>query len=89
MTNKVRKVRHAVIPVAGFGTRMLPLSKSIPKELLPLGNLPVIHYVIEEAIAAGIKHIVLVTHPQKQAIENYFDINVELDEALRDGGKIS
>ena len=89
MTNKVRNVKHAVIPVAGFGTRMLPLSKSIPKELLPLGNLPVIHYVIEEAIAAGIKHIVLVTHPQKQAIENYFDINVELDTALREGGKIS
>ncbi len=82
------KITHAVIPVAGFGSRMLPLSKSIPKELLPLGNLPVIHYVIEEAIAAGIKNIVLVTHPQKQAIENYFDLNVELDDALRDGGKV-
>ena len=89
MNNKVRKVTHAVIPVAGFGSRMLPLSKSIPKELLPLGRLPVIHYVIEEAVAAGIKHIVLVTHPQKQAIENYFDINVELDTALRESGKIS
>lgn len=85
----MKKVMHAVIPVAGFGSRMLPLSKSIPKELLPLGRLPVIHYVIEEAIAAGIKHIVLVTHPQKQAIENYFDINVELDAALRESGKIS
>lgn len=85
----MKKVTHAVIPVAGFGSRMLPLSKSIPKELLPLGRLPVIHYVIEEAIAAGIKHIVLVTHPQKQAIENYFDINVELDTALRESGKIS
>ncbi len=83
------KITHAVIPVAGFGSRMLPLSKSIPKELLPLGNRPVIHYVIEEAIAAGIKNIVLVTHPQKQAIENYFDLNVELDDALRDGGKIA
>lgn len=83
----MNQVTHAVIPVAGFGTRMLPLSKSIPKELLPLGKFPVIHYVIQEAIAAGIKHIVLVTHPQKQAIENYFDINVELDDALRQGGK--
>lgn len=80
-------ITHAVIPVAGFGTRMLPLSKSIPKELLPLGNKPAIQYVIEEAIAAGIKHIVLVTHPQKQAIENYLDINVELDAQLRDKNK--
>ncbi len=85
----MRKITHAVIPVAGFGSRMLPLSKSIPKELLPLGNRPVIHYVIEEAIAAGIKHIILVTHPQKQAIENYFDLNVELDTALRDSGKVA
>ena len=49
----MKKITHAVIPVAGFGTRMLPLSKSVPKELLPLGNLPAIHYVVEEAIAAG------------------------------------
>lgn len=81
------KVRHAVIPVAGFGTRMLPLSKSVPKELLPLGNKPAIEYVIEEAIAAGIEHIVLVTHAQKSAIENYFDINGELDQQLRTKGK--
>ncbi|GAA0323315.1 UTP--glucose-1-phosphate uridylyltransferase [Psychrobacter aestuarii] len=80
-------VTHAVIPVAGFGTRMLPLSKSVPKELLPLGNRPAIHYVVEEAIAAGIKHIVLVGHAQKSAIENYFDINAELDTQLRQKGK--
>lgn len=82
-----KKLTHAVIPVAGFGTRMLPLSKSVPKELLPLGNKPAIQYIIEEAITAGITHIVLVTHPQKQAIENYFDINVELDSQLRCKGK--
>ena len=81
------QVTHAVIPVAGFGTRMLPLSKSVPKELLPLGNRPAIHYVIEEAIAAGIKHIVLVGHAQKSAIENYFDVNAELDNHLRAKGK--
>ena len=81
------QVTHAVIPVAGFGTRMLPLSKSVPKELLPLGNRPAIHYVIEEAIAAGIKHIVLVGHAQKSAIENYFDVNAELDNQLRAKGK--
>ena len=83
----MKKVTHAVIPVAGFGTRMLPLSKSVPKELLPLGNRPAIHYVVAEAIAAGIKHIVLVGHAQKSAIENYFDINAELDNQLRNKGK--
>ena len=83
----MKKITHAVIPVAGFGTRMLPLSKGIPKELLPLGNRPAIHYVVEEAIAAGIKHIVLVGHAQKSAIENYFDINAELDNQLRQKGK--
>lgn len=85
--NSQNKITHAVIPVAGFGTRMLPLSKSVPKELLPLGNRPAIHYVIEEAIAAGIKHIVLVGHAQKSAIENYFDLNAELDTQLRQKGK--
>ncbi|WP_296241896.1 MULTISPECIES: UTP--glucose-1-phosphate uridylyltransferase [unclassified Psychrobacter] len=83
----MQKITHAVIPVAGFGTRMLPLSKSVPKELLPLGNRPAIHYVVEEAIAAGIKHIVLVGHAQKSAIENYFDVNAELDNQLRHKGK--
>ena len=83
----MKKITHAVIPVAGFGTRMLPLSKSVPKELLPLGNRPAIHYVVAEAIAAGIKHIVLVGHAQKSAIENYFDINAELDNQLRHKGK--
>ncbi len=90
MTNSsyyIQPITHAIIPVAGFGTRMLPLSKSVPKELLPLGNRPAIHYVVEEAIAAGIKHIVLVGHAQKSAIENYFDINAELDNQLRAKGK--
>ena len=83
----MKNITHAVIPVAGFGTRMLPLSKSVPKELLPLGNRPAIHYVVEEAIAAGIKHIVLVGHAQKSAIEDYFDINAKLDTQLRHKGK--
>lgn len=81
------KITHAVIPVAGFGSRMLPLSKAVPKELLPLGNKPAIAYVIEEAVASGIKNIVLVNHAQKMAIENYFDINSELDTQLRTKGK--
>lgn len=76
-------VIHAIIPTAGFGTRMLPLSKAVPKELLPLGDKPAIHYVVMEAVRAGIKNIVLVNHAQKSAIENYFDINAELDTQLR------
>lgn len=87
MNFNITPITHAVIPVAGFGTRMLPLSKAVPKELLPLGNKPAIHYVIEEAISAGIKNIVLVNHAQKSAIENYFDINAELDSQLRGKGK--
>ena len=81
------QITHAIIPTAGFGTRMLPLSKAVPKELLPLGNKPAIAYVIEEAVSAGIKNIVLVNHAQKTAIENYFDVNSELDTQLRDKGK--
>lgn len=80
---------HAIIPTAGFGTRMLPLSKAVPKELLPLGDKPAIHYVVTEAVRAGIKNIVLVNHAQKSAIENYFDINAELDSQLRQKGKDS
>lgn len=81
------QITHAVIPCAGFGTRMLPLSKAVPKELLPLGRLPAIAYVVQEAIAAGIKTIVLVSHAQKTAIEQYFDVHAELDHALRSCGK--
>ena len=87
MSASLPALTHAVIPVAGFGTRMLPLSKAVPKELLPLGNKPAIQYVIEEAIAAGLTNIVLVNHAQKTAIENYFDINSELDTQLRQKGK--
>lgn len=80
-------ITHAIIPTAGFGTRMLPLSKAMPKELLPLGDKPAIHYVVMEAVRAGIKNIVLVNHAQKGAIENYFDVNAELDTQLRTKGK--
>lgn len=83
------KLNYAIIPTAGFGTRMLPLSKAVPKELLPLGDKPAIHYVVMEAVRAGIKNIVLVNHAQKQAIENYFDIHAELDSQLRSKGKDS
>lgn len=75
-------VTKAVIPVAGLGTRMLPATKAIPKELLPIVDKPLIQYVVNEAVAAGIKEIVLVTHASKNAIENHFDTTFELEAQL-------
>ena len=72
----------AIIPVAGLGTRMLPATKAIPKEMLTLVDKPLIQYVVNECIAAGIKEIVLVTHSSKNAIENHFDTSFELETML-------
>lgn len=83
----ITTLRKAVIPVAGFGTRMLPATKAIPKEMLPVVDKPMIQYIVDECIAAGIKEIVLVTHSSKSAIENHFDINFELAESLIRGNK--
>ncbi len=80
-------LRKAVIPVAGFGTRMLPATKAIPKEMLPVVDKPMIQYIVDECVAAGIKEIVLVTHSSKSAIENHFDVNFELAESLIRGNK--
>ncbi|MBF1800198.1 UTP--glucose-1-phosphate uridylyltransferase [Alloalcanivorax profundimaris] len=80
-------VRKAVIPVAGFGTRMLPASKSIPKEMLPIVDRPAIDYVVEEAVNAGITEIILVSHASKTAIENFFDGHPELEAQLEAKGK--
>ncbi|AFJ46987.1 UTP--glucose-1-phosphate uridylyltransferase GalU [Shimwellia blattae] len=76
------KVTKAVIPVAGLGTRMLPATKAIPKEMLPLVDKPLIQYVVNECIAAGITEIVLVTHSSKNSIENHFDTSFELEAML-------
>jgi UTP--glucose-1-phosphate uridylyltransferase len=76
------KVTKAVIPVAGLGTRMLPATKAIPKEMLPLVDKPLIQYVVNECIAAGIKQIVLVTHSSKNSIENHCDKSFELESIL-------
>ncbi len=76
------KVRKAVIPVAGLGTRMLPATKAIPKEMLPIVDKPMIQYIVNECIAAGITEIVLVTHSSKNAIENHFDTSYELESTL-------
>lgn len=78
----ILKVTKAVIPVAGLGTRMLPATKAIPKEMLPLVDKPLIQYVVNECIAAGIKQIVLVTHSSKNSIENHFDKSFELESIL-------
>ncbi len=75
-------VRKAVLPVAGFGTRVLPATKAVPKEMLPVVDRPAIQYVVDEALAAGIEHIVFVTGRNKGAIEDYFDHAYELEEAL-------
>ncbi|PSW19480.1 UTP--glucose-1-phosphate uridylyltransferase [Photobacterium sanctipauli] len=78
----MKKITKAVIPVAGLGTRMLPATKAIPKEMLPLVDKPLIQYIVKECIEAGIKEIVLVTHSSKNAIENHFDTSFELEATL-------
>ncbi|QDP01767.1 UTP--glucose-1-phosphate uridylyltransferase GalU [Thalassotalea sp. PS06] len=80
--NAGKSIRKAVIPVAGLGTRMLPATKAIPKEMLPVVDKPLIQYIVNECIAAGIKEIVLVTHSSKNAIENHFDKSFELETSL-------
>ena len=76
-------VRKAVFPVAGFGTRFLPATKAMPKELLPIVDKPLIQYAVEEAIRAGIDTLIFVTGRNKRAIEDHFDANLELELALR------
>ena len=82
-----RKVKKAVFPVAGFGTRFLPATKAMPKELLPIVDKPLIQYAVEEAIAAGIDTLIFVTGRNKRAIEDHFDVNKELELILRSSGK--
>ena len=82
----MRKIRKAVFPVAGFGTRFLPVTKSMPKELLPISEKPLIQYAVEEAVEAGIDTMIFVTGRNKRAIEDHFDSNPELEEALRKKG---
>lgn len=82
-----RPLRKAVLPVAGLGTRVLPATKAIPKEMLPVFDRPAIQYVVDEALAAGIEHVVFVTGRNKSAIEDYFDRAYELEDTLRMKGK--
>jgi len=82
-----KRVRKAVFPAAGLGTRFLPATKASPKEMLPLVDKPLIQYVVEEAVASGIESVIIVTGRGKTAIEDHFDISFELESLLRERGK--
>lgn len=83
----MKRIRKAVFPAAGLGTRFLPATKAQPKEMMPIVDKPLIQYVVEEAIESGIEHIVIVTGRGKQAIEDHFDISFELEHLLEARGK--
>ena len=80
-------VKHAIFPVAGFGTRFLPATKALPKEMLPVVDKPLVQYAVEEAYAAGIRQMIFVTGRHKRAIEDHFDFTFELEDALERAGK--
>lgn len=82
------KVKKAIIPAAGLGTRFLPATKAMPKEMLPIVDKPTIQYIIEEAVASGIEDIIIVTGKNKRAIEDHFDHAFELEATLREKGKV-
>src|SRR5437764_1550121 len=81
------RIDLAVVPVAGQGTRLLPSTKSQPKEMLPVGRKPVVQYVVEELALSGIRRVLFITGPGKSSIENHFDLNMELISLLRESGK--
>lgn len=83
----MKKVTKAIIPAAGFGTRFLPQTKAMPKEMLPIVDKPIIQYVVEEAVAAGITDIIIVTGMHKRSLEDHFDNNMELEARLRENSK--
>ncbi|HLR64348.1 MAG TPA: UTP--glucose-1-phosphate uridylyltransferase GalU [Pseudogracilibacillus sp.] len=83
----MKQVKKAIIPAAGLGTRFLPATKAMPKEMLPIVDKPTIQYIVEEAIASGIEDIIIVTGKTKRAIEDHFDSNFELEKALEESGK--
>ena len=83
----MKKVKKAIIPAAGMGTRFLPATKAMPKEMLPIVDRPTIEYIVEEAILSGIEDIIIVTGKGKRAIEDHFDRNFELEQNLKEKGK--
>ncbi|MEJ9228293.1 UTP--glucose-1-phosphate uridylyltransferase GalU [Peribacillus butanolivorans] len=84
----MKKVRKAIIPAAGLGTRFLPATKAMPKEMLPIVDKPTIQYIVEEAVASGIEDIIIVTGKGKRAIEDHFDFAPELEQNLMEKGKV-
>ncbi|MEN9724434.1 MAG: hypothetical protein RJB38_2420 [Pseudomonadota bacterium] len=84
----MKKVRTAVIPAAGLGTRFLPATKAIPKEMIPIVDVPMIQHIVQEAVASGIERVILVTARHKEAIENHFDYNYELEDSLSRKGSL-
>ena len=89
MEENMKDIRKVVIPVAGWGTRSLPATKNIPKEMLPIYNKPVIQYVVEEAQRAHIKDVIFVTNRDKNVIEDHFDHNLQLEDLLERSGKLA
>src|SRR5271168_5616614 len=87
MSEKPKRVRKAVLPVAGLGTRFLPATKAIPKEMLTVVDKPLIQYAVEECIASGIENLIFVTGRRKSAIEDHFDFAPELEKFLEERGK--
>jgi len=83
----MQKIRKAVIPAAGYGTRFLPVTKAMPKEMLPIVDKPVIQYIVEELVEAGIEQIIIITGWHKRAIEDHFDRHLELEYKLKEAGK--
>src|SRR5688572_26043384 len=88
LMNTPKKIRKAIIPAAGFGTRFLPATKAQPKEMLPVVDKPIIQYVVEDAVSAGIEDIIIVTGWSKRNIEDHFDYPFELEKRLEQAGKI-
>ena len=84
----LKKIRKAIIPVAGMGTRFLPVTKSVPKEMLPIIDKPTLQYIVEECVASGIEEILFITSPYKRNVENHFDQSFELEKRLEKSGKL-
>ena len=82
MSKGSQRVRKAVIPAAGLGTRFLPATKAIPKEMLPIVDIPTVQYIVEEAVASGIEEILIITNSNKHCMENHFDKDYELEARL-------
>jgi len=83
----MKKIRKAIIPAAGLGTRMLPISHAVPKEMLPIVDLPAVYYLVEEAVKSGIEEILIITNRDKECMENFFDFSVEYDSKLMSSNK--